>query len=51
MTHVEQFPWTIELRAGQIRHLFTTFSDWSAAEVDEAARAVEDLGGRVVEHT
>jgi hypothetical protein len=30
--------------------LFTTFSNWSAAEVDEAARAARDLGGSVIEH-
>jgi SAM-dependent methyltransferase len=49
-THVEQFHWTIELRTSQIRDLFTTFSDWNPAEVDEAAQAVHDLGGRVIEH-
>ncbi|MET9284897.1 hypothetical protein [Nocardia beijingensis] len=49
-THVEQFSWTIELRTDQIHDLFTTFSDWSATEVDEAARAVDELGGSVVEH-
>ncbi|WP_067805109.1 class I SAM-dependent methyltransferase [Nocardia beijingensis] len=49
-THVEQFSWTIELRTDQIRDLFTTFSDWSTTEVDVAARAVDELGGSVVEH-
>ncbi len=29
---------------------FTTFSDWSAGEVEQAAEAVDELGGRVVEH-
>ncbi len=49
-THVEQFSWTIELSSDQIRDLFTTFSNWTVAEADEAGRAVDDLGGRVVEH-
>lgn len=49
-THVEQFRWSVELRTDQIRDLFTTFSNWSAAEVDEAALAADDLGGRVQEH-
>jgi SAM-dependent methyltransferase len=48
--HVEEFRWTIDLRAEQIRDLFTTFSNWDAAEAEEAARAVEDLGGQVTEH-
>ncbi len=45
-----EFRWSIELTTAQIRDLFTTFSDWSAVEVDEAARAVDGLGGTVVEH-
>ncbi|MFI6041117.1 class I SAM-dependent methyltransferase [Nocardia sp. NPDC051321] len=49
-THVEHFRWTIELGTDQIHDLFTTFSNWNAAEVDEAAQAVNDLGGHVVEH-
>ncbi|MFI6048438.1 class I SAM-dependent methyltransferase [Nocardia sp. NPDC051321] len=49
-TRIEQFSWTIELSAEQIHDLFTTFSNWNAAEVDEAAQAVNDLGGNVVEH-
>ena len=49
-THVEHVAWTIELSSAQVRDLFTTFSDWDDAEVDEAARAVTELGGRVVEH-
>ena len=48
--HVEHFAWAIELTTGQVRDLFTTFSDWSAAEVVEATRAVDELGGRVLEH-
>ena len=49
-THVEHFSWTITLSAGQVRDLFTTFSDWSASEVEQAAEAAAELGGRVVEH-
>ncbi|GAA1308009.1 class I SAM-dependent methyltransferase [Saccharothrix xinjiangensis] len=49
-THVEEFRWSVELRTDQVRDLFTTFSDWSAAEAEEAARAAHDLGGRVLEH-
>ena len=49
-TLVEHFHWPIELRTDQVRDLFTTFSDWNAVEVDEAAQAVDGLGGRVVEH-
>lgn len=48
--HVEEFRWSVDLSAEQIHDLFTTFSDWSAAEVDEAAQAVRDLGGWVTEH-
>lgn len=49
-THVEEFAWTVELTTAQVRDLFTTFSNWTAAEVDEAADAAEALGGRVLEH-
>ncbi|MFF1573170.1 class I SAM-dependent methyltransferase [Leifsonia sp. NPDC058292] len=45
-----EFPWRIELDADQIRDLFTTFSDWSLSEVEQAAAAVRDLGGTVTEH-
>lgn len=48
--HVERISWTIELSADQIHDLFTTFSDWTAAEVDEAAGAAHALGGYVLEH-
>jgi SAM-dependent methyltransferase len=44
------FRWSIELDQQQVHDLFTTFSDWSSDEVDGAAHAVSDLGGRVVEH-
>ncbi|MFI9509694.1 hypothetical protein [Nocardia sp. NPDC052566] len=49
-TRIEQFSWMIELSAEQIHDLFTTFSNWTAAEVDEAAQAANGLGGNVVEH-
>nr|WP_297425569.1 class I SAM-dependent methyltransferase [uncultured Actinotalea sp.] len=48
--HVEEFRWSVELSTDQVRDLFTTFSDWHRDEVAEAARTVDDLGGRVVEH-
>jgi SAM-dependent methyltransferase len=46
----EQWRWTVDLDVDEVCRLFRTFSDWSEAEVDEAARAVEDLGGVVTEH-
>jgi hypothetical protein len=50
LRHVETFRWSLDLATDQVRGLFTTFSDWSAAEVEEAARAVDRLGGVVTEH-
>ena len=50
LTHMEEMRWSIELRADQVHDLFTSFSDWGAAEVGEAARAVDELGGRVAQH-
>ncbi|MGW4367278.1 class I SAM-dependent methyltransferase [Nocardia takedensis] len=50
VTHRRRYAWSIALRTDQIHDLFTTFSNWTAAEVDEAARAVDELGGRVTEH-
>jgi SAM-dependent methyltransferase len=50
VTHTEQFNWSIDLSALQVRELFSTFSDWSDAEVQSAAAAVDDLGGTVTEH-
>ncbi|MGC5223615.1 class I SAM-dependent methyltransferase [Micromonospora sp. DT81.3] len=44
------FRWSIELDERQVRDLFTTFSDWSADEVDRAGAAVRELGRRVLEH-
>lgn len=46
----DQFRWSIELDSAQIHDLFSTFSDWSTDEVDEAAEIVRDLGGVVTEH-
>lgn len=48
--HTATFRWDIELSSEQVHDLFSTFSDWSPAEVDRAADAAQDLGGRVVEH-
>jgi SAM-dependent methyltransferase len=50
VTHVEEFRWSVDLDADAVAALFTTFSDWSAAEAEEAARAVRELGGVVTEH-
>lgn len=47
---ISTYRWSITLDEEQVRRLFTTFSDWNAEEVDRAAEAVRDLGGRVVEH-
>lgn len=44
------FRWSIELDDEQVHRLFSTFSDWKAEEVNQAAGAVRKLGGRVVEH-
>ena len=47
---VHTFRWSIVLDEHEVHRLFTTFSDWSADEVDRAALAVRDLGGTVTEH-
>ena len=47
---VQQWWWSVELDAGQIRDLFSTFSEWSEDEADQAGRAAASLGGRVTEH-
>lgn len=44
------YRWTVRLDAGQIHRLFSTFSDWTPREVDEASAAARALGGEVVEH-
>ncbi|MGN7798860.1 class I SAM-dependent methyltransferase [Leifsonia sp. 22587] len=48
--HREELRWSIVLDADGIQALFTTFSDWSEAEAEQAAEAVRELGGTVVEH-
>lgn len=48
--HVEEFRWSVDLDEDAVRGLFTTFSDWSPAEADQAALAVRDLGGTVTEY-
>jgi SAM-dependent methyltransferase len=44
------YRWSIELDQEQVHRLFTTFSNWTADEVERATFAVAELGGRVVEH-
>jgi len=46
----QRWRWSSDLTTDQVRRLFQTFSDWTSAEVDAAAEAVDDLGGRVTEH-
>jgi hypothetical protein len=46
----ERWRWSIDLTTDQVRRLFRTFSDWSNAEVEAAARAADELGGVVTEH-
>jgi SAM-dependent methyltransferase len=45
-----QWAWEIELSTAGIQGLFSTFGDWTPAEVDAAADAVESFGGSVTEH-
>lgn len=47
---IEELRWSTDLDEQQVRGFFTTFSDWSPAEADEAAIAVRELGGLVTEH-
>lgn len=44
------FRWSLELDDAQVHRLFSTFSDWTADEVDRAAKTVRELEGKVVEH-
>jgi hypothetical protein len=44
------YRWSIQLDADQIHGLFSTFSDWTPREIDDASAAVRALGGEVVEH-
>jgi SAM-dependent methyltransferase len=46
----QQWRWSIELDSDRVRRLFRTFSDWTDAEVEVAARAADELGGVVTEH-
>jgi hypothetical protein len=46
---VHRYRWTIDLTTEQLRGLFSTFSDWTSEEVQEAADAVAGLGGSVSE--
>ncbi len=45
----DTFRWTIELDDTEVHRLFSTFSDWTPDEVQQAAAAVRAVGGRVVE--
>lgn len=45
-----RWPWSVKLNTEQVRNLFSTFSDWAAAEVDAAAQAADACGGKVTEH-
>lgn len=47
---IHHYHWTVTLTTDQVRGLFRTFSNWTTAEVDEAASAVTALGGTVSEH-
>jgi SAM-dependent methyltransferase len=42
--------WSVDLTTEQIRRLFSTFSDWTPAEVEAAAAAADRCGGTVNEH-
>lgn len=44
------YRWSTALRADQIHGLFSTFSDWTPEEVNEATAGARALGGEVVEH-
>ncbi|GAB3614796.1 class I SAM-dependent methyltransferase [Humibacter ginsengisoli] len=46
---IHRYRWTIDLTTEQLRGLFSTFSDWTSEEVQEAAGAVAGLGGSVSE--
>lgn len=48
--HTAEFRWTIDLGADQVYDLFSTFSDWTSDEAEEAAHIVDQLGGRTTEH-
>jgi len=44
------FRWKVDLTSADVAALFGTFSNWSAAEVEQARAAVDELGGVVTEH-
>ncbi len=46
----ERWRWAVDLDTDQVLRLFRTFSDWSPAEAEKAARAAHELGGVVTEH-
>jgi SAM-dependent methyltransferase len=46
----ERLSWSIDVTAGQVNDLFSTFTGWSEDEVDEASAFVNSLGGIVTEH-
>ncbi|HET7725021.1 MAG TPA: class I SAM-dependent methyltransferase [Propionibacteriaceae bacterium] len=41
--------WEVELSTLQVRRLYSTFSNWTTAEVDAVAEAADRCGGRVTE--
>lgn len=46
----DRFRWTWALDTDGVQRLFSTFSDWAPEEVRQAADAVRESGGSVVEH-
>jgi SAM-dependent methyltransferase len=48
--HTEHFRWRIDLTPAQVLDLFSTFSEWSVEEAEQAADFARELGGRVAEH-
>jgi SAM-dependent methyltransferase len=46
----DRWHWSIDLDRDQVHRLFRTFSDWTADEAEQVARAVDELGGTVTEH-
>lgn len=50
-THVDTstWRWGLDLSTRQVHRLFSTFSNWTAAEVDAAAEAADRCGGTVAE--
>jgi SAM-dependent methyltransferase len=47
---LHRYRWSARLTADQVRALFGTFSNWAPDEVEQAASAVDRLGGSVTEH-